>query len=307
MKRTASAAGASKEEEVRVVLPKRAKADEVGPGELQGGHYQGSIFPSGKRFICRFRINKLPVWETFDTEEEADAWRRTQHEVLGLEIKNRWRNLPDGTIEMMLTKGATTIFDQEDLNKVESHIWGLSSHGYAVSQGKYLHSYLMQTPKKMYTDHINRIKTDNRRANLRIVTQKQNMRNAAMYSSNTSGYANLREEGTFSCTFFDGTRSRQVHASYTGRKKSARRAARQRLVTKRGSFLMKDGSVPCITKTKHWAVSMMTHSSEKVQKTFPFPPGNSRARQVAFDEALAFRDAQESFFGSTNGKPAAKT
>ncbi len=37
-------------------------------------------------------------------------------------------------------------------------------------------------------DHINRIRTDNRVANLRDVSTKQNMQNAGKYSSNTSGH-----------------------------------------------------------------------------------------------------------------------
>ncbi len=37
-------------------------------------------------------------------------------------------------------------------------------------------------------DHINRIRTDNRIANLREVSHKQNLQNAGKYSNNTSGY-----------------------------------------------------------------------------------------------------------------------
>ena len=37
-------------------------------------------------------------------------------------------------------------------------------------------------------DHVNRIRTDNRIANLREVTNKQNMQNAGKYGHNTSGH-----------------------------------------------------------------------------------------------------------------------
>lgn len=41
-------------------------------------------------------------------------------------------------------------------------------------------------------DHINRIRTDNRIANLREVTNKQNLQNAGKRSNNTSGHSGVR-------------------------------------------------------------------------------------------------------------------
>ena len=40
-------------------------------------------------------------------------------------------------------------------------------------------------------DHINRIRTDNRIANLREVSHKQNLQNAGKYSHNTSGHSGV--------------------------------------------------------------------------------------------------------------------
>lgn len=42
-------------------------------------------------------------------------------------------------------------------------------------------------PEDLYIDHINHIRSDNRIANLRLVTHHQNMKNQAMHRSNTSG------------------------------------------------------------------------------------------------------------------------
>ncbi len=50
----------------------------------------------------------------------------------------------------------------------------------------WLHTY-SEWPEDQL-DHINRIRTDNRVANLRDVSTKQNMQNAGKYSSNTSGH-----------------------------------------------------------------------------------------------------------------------
>lgn len=42
-------------------------------------------------------------------------------------------------------------------------------------------------PKDKVIDHINRIRNDNRIENLRVVTQRQNVWNHNLYSTNTSG------------------------------------------------------------------------------------------------------------------------
>lgn len=52
-----------------------------------------------------------------------------------------------------------------------------------------LHRFLMNPPKGMYVDHINSDKLDNRRSNLRIVTNAENMQNVKKpRSDNKSGY-----------------------------------------------------------------------------------------------------------------------
>ena len=43
----------------------------------------------------------------------------------------------------------------------------------------------------MVIDHINRIKTDNRIENLRLVTKSQNNQNTSKQMNNTSGYKNI--------------------------------------------------------------------------------------------------------------------
>lgn len=51
-----------------------------------------------------------------------------------------------------------------------------------------LHRVVNETPDKLLTDHINRDKFDNRRANLRSATHTQNMANRKTNKTNKSGY-----------------------------------------------------------------------------------------------------------------------
>ena len=46
-------------------------------------------------------------------------------------------------------------------------------------------------PDNLVIDHINRIKTDNRIENLRLVTKSQNNQNTSKQMNNTSGYKNI--------------------------------------------------------------------------------------------------------------------
>lgn len=89
------------------------------------------------------------------------------------------------SIDIPLTKGAVAIVDEEDYELVSKYKWHLNSMGYAVWRGMVdgkkktirMHRLINNTPDGKYTDHINRNRLDNRRCNLRTVTQKENMQN----------------------------------------------------------------------------------------------------------------------------------
>lgn len=93
--------------------------------------------------------------------------------------------------------GQFALIDAEDADVVLPYPWSLS-HGYACRirrptdpQGGshvYMHRVIAGTPVGMETDHINRDRLDNRRANLRIVTRVQNSANIGVRSHNSSGF-----------------------------------------------------------------------------------------------------------------------
>lgn len=85
------------------------------------------------------------------------------------------------------TKGLVVIVDDDDYEELSAVKWHASSEGYARnSKLGMMHRYLMGNPKGQ-VDHINGNRSDNRRANLRLATQRQNMQNRH-YGWGTSKY-----------------------------------------------------------------------------------------------------------------------
>jgi len=83
-----------------------------------------------------------------------------------------------------LTKGYETLVDDDDYDKLISlGSFHISQTGYAIVKiaGKNvrLHRIINNTPEDMMTDHINRNRLDNRKANLRSVNAAANAQNGA--------------------------------------------------------------------------------------------------------------------------------
>ena len=93
-----------------------------------------------------------------------------------------------------LTQGKFAIVSDKDYEKLSVFKWYFSN-GYAVrdvwingkSKTIFMHREIMNTPKGMDTDHINRNRSDNRSTNLRICTRSENRMNVSERSDNTSG------------------------------------------------------------------------------------------------------------------------
>lgn len=70
-----------------------------------------------------------------------------------------------------------------------------NGQGYPVanidSKKTYLHQLILGKKKGFVIDHINRNKLDNRKCNLRFVTQRQNCCNTTLSKRNTSGYKGI--------------------------------------------------------------------------------------------------------------------
>lgn len=54
-----------------------------------------------------------------------------------------------------------------------------------------MHRFIMNTPKGLETDHVDRNRLNNQRSNLRICTKSENQRNVSNRKDNTSGYKGI--------------------------------------------------------------------------------------------------------------------
>lgn len=105
--------------------------------------------------------------------------------------------------EISLTKGYVTLVDESDYDQLIKRKWYASESGsseknvYAVSNGVRadgstfnlrMHRLLLDPPKGLVVDHINGNTLDNRRANLRICTHRQNLSNTGPRRRGSSRY-----------------------------------------------------------------------------------------------------------------------
>lgn len=107
--------------------------------------------------------------------------------------------------EIKLTKGKTTIVDDDSYEYLNKWKWHCTSRNYAMrtemingrKHGVLMHRFIMNAEKGVEVDHINHNTLDNRKENLRICTRnenehnrsKTNIENPRNYSSKYKGVA----------------------------------------------------------------------------------------------------------------------
>lgn len=74
------------------------------------------------------------------------------------------------------------IIDIEDYEKIKDYTWHETSAGYLMEKsnlksGRLLHRFIMNAPKGKVVDHINHNIRDNRKSNLRVCSQSDNLLN----------------------------------------------------------------------------------------------------------------------------------
>lgn len=98
------------------------------------------------------------------------------------------------TTEVFLENGKSFLCDTDDWEELKRFFWIESARGYIVSQANgdmRFHRVIMNPDDSMVVDHKNRNKLDNRKSNLRMVTQRINIINSGMKNTNKSGHAGV--------------------------------------------------------------------------------------------------------------------
>lgn len=96
---------------------------------------------------------------------------------------------------LVLTSEHRCVVDAEDVPRLSEYAWTVSSHeNYTYAKASpggrvlLMHRFLTGAPEGMVVDHVNHDTLDNRKANLRVCTQAENLRNRAKNLVRPDGY-----------------------------------------------------------------------------------------------------------------------
>ena len=123
--------------------------------------------------------------------KRKEEWEKVQRKGMKYKTKPNIYDLISKDYGIGYCKnGREFYFDKEDYNLIKNFRWNINLHGYVLSRDKLnnknirLHNLIMNfmPTRKIMIDHINRIKHDNRKENLRVVTTSQNNINMDVYA-----------------------------------------------------------------------------------------------------------------------------
>lgn len=97
-------------------------------------------------------------------------------------------------IPLTNSKDKYILVDDNDFKELSKYKWYLNTKGYAVSMLQ-LSRVVLSAPEKMFVDHINGNRLDNRKKNLRLATLSENAKNRKMNVENISGFKGITKHG----------------------------------------------------------------------------------------------------------------
>lgn len=138
-----------------------------------------------------------------DTQSCGCLFYESHHVNNGFEIKGDY-------VIIYTSNNEPVKVSLQDYHKVRKASWYIDANGYARAKinGKLIlmHRLIIEAEKGMYVDHINGDPSDNRRENLRICTQAENLHNRRKGKNNTSGHKGVswsRTNGSWRITIMN--------------------------------------------------------------------------------------------------------
>ena len=167
------------------------------------------IYPNGKRVqmcVCKCDCGNTVTLRLFNALQntqscgclKSETSKRNAKKLKGTHnIKNSRVNEYDLSNEYGIgytLKGEPFYFDKEDFEQIKDYCWHISDSGYLITNSPITHRKVRMhrlimgcLDKKIFVDHINHNKLDNRKSNLRLATNQQNTMNKELLDRNTSG------------------------------------------------------------------------------------------------------------------------
>ena len=164
-------------------------------------HYMGSISATKKqKFSARIRL--LNISTTCDTYDKAFKWIKKQNIIYNLDIKNIIHDMSNH-FEVEISQNNRMLFDKDDLQKIQTLLIYADvrnntsyarAHIYKQSRVSppFLHNMIMNYKPRdgLTVDHINGDGLDNRKSNMRIVTQSVQCANR-LATKNSTGFVGI--------------------------------------------------------------------------------------------------------------------
>jgi len=131
--------------------------------------------------ICRHKAGAELPWQVVDRNGVCSNFERAR-ELVHIDIASA---LAQGAKLIPLSQGKFAIVDAEDYDRLNKYKWHAANNGqtsYAQRHGPdgivCMHRLIADAPPHLVVDHINHNGLDNRKKNLRLCTQAQNIYNS---------------------------------------------------------------------------------------------------------------------------------
>lgn len=173
---------------------------------------QGEAVKHGKsaKWICQCDCGNVVIkngyYLTHSKTPSCGCWKKEISSSIGKRsVKRNEYEIIDDTVKMYTNNTHVAFYiDLEDLDKVKKYTWMENHKGYIVRTANYLalHRYLMdEVDATLVIDHKDRDKKNNRKNNLRVVTQQENTVNRSTNKNNKFGVAGVHRNNSKSTPY----------------------------------------------------------------------------------------------------------